>query len=57
MVRKRQCMTKSVLRQWAIDSNTYMEPGDNDFLPDGADFVSESSDGDLSDEPVPHTMF
>ena len=55
MARQRQYMTNSVLRQQAIDSNSYTEPEDNDFLPDSDDFsLSESSDRDMSDEPVPY---
>ena len=46
-------MTKSVLREWVVDGNSYMEPEDYDFLPDSDDFFSESSDGNKSDEPVP----
>ena len=54
MARQRQYMTNSVLRQQAIDSNSYTEPEDNDFLPDSDDLfsLSESSDRDMSDEPV-----
>ena len=46
-------MTKSVLREWVVDGNSYTEPEDYDFLPDSDDFFSESSDGNKSDEPVP----
>ena len=53
MARKRKHMTKSVLRLWAIDSNSYMEPEENDSLSRGDVFCFESIDGDMSDELVP----
>ena len=37
--------------QWA-DSDSDREPEDNDFLPDGDDFVTESSGEAVLDEPV-----
>ena len=46
-------MMKVVLRELAMDSYSYMEPEDDDFLPDGDDIVAENSDEDMSDEVVP----
>lgn len=43
--RKRQDMMKLVLRELAMDSNSY--------IPGGDDFVAGSSNGDMSDELVP----
>ena len=39
-----------------MDSNTTsrMQPQHDHFLPEGDDSVTESSDGDMSDELVPH---
>ena len=37
-------MMEEVLRELVMDSNSDMEPEDDDFLPDGDDFVTESSD-------------
>ena len=43
-----------------MDSNTnsYMEPEEDDFLPDGDDFVveTEKSDEDMFDKLVPHVI-
>ena len=44
---------REVLRELAMDSNSDMEPGDESFLLDGDDFIAKSSNGDMSDEPVP----
>ena len=51
--RERYYMMKVVLRELAMDSYSYMEPEDDDFLPDGDDIVAENSDEDMSDEVVP----
>ena len=40
MERKRQFMTKAVLRELAMDSNSYMEPEEDDFVPYGDEFVA-----------------
>ena len=53
--RERYYMMKVVLRELAMDSYSYMEPEDDDFLPDGDDFVAKSSDVDMSDELVLYT--
>ena len=37
-------MMEEVLRELVMDSNSDMEPEDDDFLPDGDDFVTGSSD-------------
>ena len=46
-------MTEEVLRQLAMDSDSDMEPKNDDSLPDhGDDFVVESSNEAMLDEPV-----
>ena len=52
MTRKRYFMTQEVLRELAMDSDSDMEPEDNVFLPDGGEFVAESSNDAVLDEPV-----
>ena len=46
-------MKQVVLRKLAMDSNSYNESEDDDFLPDGDDFDAESCDGDMSDQLIP----
>ena len=52
MARKRYFTTEEVLRELAMDSGSDMEPEDDDFLPDGYDFVAESSGEAMLYKPV-----
>ena len=40
-----------------MDSQSDMEPEDNDFLPDGDDFVVKNSEEAVLDEPVGLCLF
>lgn len=48
-------MKEDVLRDLATGRNSDKEPEDDLILLDGDDFVIESSDGDVLDEPIPST--
>ena len=47
--------TEEVLRELAMDSDSDMEPSDDEFLPETDDFVAESSEDEMMIAPEPST--
>ena len=52
MARKQYFTMKEVPQELALDDDSDMKPEDIDFLPDGDDFVAQSSREAVLDEPV-----
>ena len=52
MSRKRYFTEEEIFRELAMDSDSYMEPEDDDFSLDGDDFITENGGEAVLDEPV-----